>query len=324
MKSKMRLKRGNPKVSSFLEIITICLALGCGLCGCTDPAETKSLKEFEKSITREQVHVTIPGMKGSKQLLYLSDLHLVTESDQIAPGQRDEVHNRKVFFSHEGVTAADAWLPWTKYLDSTDSDALLFGADMVDFASESNVDCLKKGLDQLKTPWTYVRADHDIEPYFLEGVSKKECLAYHDKISPWEEVMTMEFDEFMVVGWNNSTEQLSEAGLERMKELFAAGKPIILLTHVPIKPLVDDSLEQKSREAWNDRALLWGEGCDRQPNDVTREFLDMIYAEDTPVCQILCGHLHFSWDGHVTKRVKQHVFSAAYAKNLGVITVSGD
>ncbi len=323
MKSKMRLKRGNPRVSSFLKIMMICFALGIGLCGCADPTEAESFKTFEEGVVREQVQVKIPGMKGSRQLLYLSDLHLITENDQIAPEQQEEVHNRKGFFSHNGMTAEDAWPKWAEYLEHSKSDALLFGADMVDFASESNLACLKRGLEQLQTPWTYVRADHDLEPYFLKGVSKKECLAYHEEISPWEDVMTMEFEEFLIVGWNNSTEQLSEAGLEKMKELFSVGKPIILLTHVPIQSLVDDSLEKASRDAWNDRALLWGEDCDRQPNDVTREFLNMIYAEDTPVCQILCGHLHFSWDGHVTEKVKQHVFSAAYEGYVGVVTVSG-
>lgn len=324
MKRKTCFKRGNLTVSSSLRVLIICFAISIGLSGCTDPAENVSLMDLKTGITREQVYVTIPGMKGSKQLLYLSDLHLITESDQISPCKRDEVHNRKEFFSDKGKTTADAWSAWAEYLDYADGDAILFGADMVDFASESNIACFKKGLDSLQTPWTYVRADHDLEPYFLEGVSKEECLAYQREISPWEDVMTMEFEEFMIVGWNNSTEQLSEAGLERMIELFAVGKPIILLTHVPVKPLVDDSLEQMSRKAWNDRVLLWGEGCDRQPNDVTREFLDMIYADDTPVRQILCGHLHFSWDGQVTEKVKQHVFSAAYERNLGVITVSGE
>ena len=46
-----------------------------------------------------------------------------------------------------------------------------------------------------------------------------------------EEVMVQDFGEFLVVGINNNTSQLSEAGLEKLKELWAEDKPIILTMH---------------------------------------------------------------------------------------------
>lgn len=352
----MRLKRGNPAVSSFfyrMVLVLTCLTLGGILGGCAgettgkreqqtesgqtddekpvisdavelDEEELEYLRAFDEGITWERVHVTIPGMKGRKKMIYLSDLHVITENDQIATDSLAVVRQRMDWSSFDGATAADAWPVWTDYLNAVQSDGILFGGDMVDFASDSNIACLKKGLDRMNRPWLYVRADHDLEPFFLTGVSKEKCLAGQAEISSCEEVTVMEYEEFLVVGWNNSTTQLTQAGLDRMKETFSLGKPIILLTHVPIAPLADDSLAEKSREAWNDRVLIWGEGFDYQPNETTEEFLRMVCDENTPVCAILCGHLHFTWDGQVTEKVREHVFSAAFEKHAGWITISGE
>ena len=76
------------------------------------------------------------------------------------------------------------------------------------------------------------------------------------------------------------------------------------------------------RYVWQDRALVWGTDCTYHPDRNTREFMDMIYAADSPVKEILCGHLHFSWDGAVTETTRQHVFSPAFEKKIGVVTVS--
>lgn len=290
------------------------------------------LAEFDFPVQKERVHVKIPGMHGKKRLLYLSDLHLLLESDQIAQKDLGEVRARMAWSSYGDVSAAEAWPIWVEYLDCHQADGVLFGGDMVDFASKANTECLEKGLRRLKTPWLYVRADHDLAPYCLEGVFESESIGYQRELGGrrMEDVMAMEFEDFIVAGWNNSTGQLTQAGLERMKEIFQSGKSVILLTHVPIKPIVssmDVSLADASREAWGGRVLLWGNrgtDCAYQPNEITQEFLNMVYDENTPVCEILCGHLHFSWDGQVTKRVHQHVFSAALERRMGEIEISGE
>ncbi len=348
----------------------------------------EELQSFADSVTWEKVHVTIPGMRENKKLLYVSDLHLITESDQIAPSELENVRARMAWSSHDGMTAEEAWPVWVDYLNVIENDGILFGADMVDFGSKSNVECLKKGLDRLEDPWLYVRADHDYAPAYLNGIYESESIVYQREIEgyPWREkmhqdgaeqdgsreggkrhvlplnmdgaygdVMFLEYEEFIVAGWNNSTAQMTPEGLEKMKQLFAMEKPVILLTHVPIQPMVEaegqsgsdaltnskqgssgqgaserqedcKSLTDASKKAWGGRVLLWGKQgteCFYQPNETTQEFLQMIYDENTPVVEILCGHLHFSWDGHVAKKVHQHVFGAALDRHAGFVTISG-
>ncbi|MBP5263879.1 MAG: hypothetical protein J6Z33_05835 [Lachnospiraceae bacterium] len=346
--------------------------------------EEEEMEAFRRSIQREDVHVMIPGMKGSKTLVYLSDLHVIADTSQVAAADLEDVELRMNHWSaYDGMTAADAWTLWVDYLNTVTPEGVLLGADMVDFASKANVESFKKGLERLDIPWLYVRADHDLAPSYLDGVFETESWGYQREIKGFQDafgenaeegagasrtclvdgdfsdVMTMEFADFIVAGWNNSTAQMTEAGLAKMREVFAQGKPVILLTHVPIQPLVEAavtatdatsqttvtaetatdasdqantiastiSLTAASQEAWNGNVLLWGRagtGTFYVPNETTAAFLEMIYNDDTPVVEILCGHLHFSWDGQVTPKVHEHVFGPAMERCMGVVTVSSE
>ena len=346
--------------------------------------EEEEMEAFRKSIQREDVHVTIPGMKGSKTLVYLSDLHVIADTSQVAAADLENVELRRNHWSaYDGMTAADAWTLWVDYLNAVHPEGVLLGADMVDFASKANVESLKTGLERFDIPWVYVRADHDLAPSYLDGVFETESWGYQREIKGYQDtfvenaeegagasrtclvdgdfadVMTMEFADFIVAGWNNSTAQMTEAGLAKMREVFAQGKPVILLTHVPIQPLVEAAvtatdatsqasvtaetvtdatgqakatastitLTTASQEAWNGNALLWGRadtGTFYVPNETTAAFLEMIYNDDTPVVEILCGHLHFSWDGQVTPKVHEHVFGPAMERCMGVVTISSE
>ena len=139
-----------------------------------------------------------------------------------------------------------------------------------------------------------------------------------------EDVMSMAFDGFTLLVWNNSTSDLSDEGLARIRELAAEGKPLVLVTHVPIEPKEDESLAAASGEAFGGRSLIWGyRNAEYWPEENTRKLLDLLYAEDSPFAAVLCGHLHLSWDGPLSDSVKEHVFSAAFERHMGVIRISG-
>ena len=280
-------------------------------------------------VNTEEVHITIPGMSEEKKLIFLSDLHIVTQSDEVT--DVNTVNGRLSWSSYEGVTAAEQWPDWAKYINETEADLVVFGADMLDFNSRSNLDTLKAGLEEITIPYIYLRADHDIFPFNIAGADEAEYFDLQKNIAEYEDVFIEEFSDFIIVGWNNSTERLGRAGLEKIKEAAATGKPLILVTHVPVTPLGDESLSDKSREVYQDRSLLWGYYPDAYyfPNETeegaaTAELLEMIYSDDSPFTEILCGHLHFSWDGQVTEKVHQHVFSAAFERNIGIVTISGE
>lgn len=285
-------------------------------------ADNETQIEPLENIT-EDVYIHIPGLEREYTFLWMSDLHIITENDEIAAEYLETVESRRESFKNvaNNMYTDDYWLRLSSDLDAWGVDAFLFGGDMIDHAANENIACLKQGLDGLDTIYLYVRADHDSHPFYCMVRDKDVVAALHTDIDGYEEVSLIEFDDLCIVGINDSTEQLSEAGLQKFKDIYAKGKPIILVTHVPLKSLCDTSLEECSKEVWGDRALVWGEDCYYTPDEITQEFLDMIYGENSLVKEVLGGHLHFSWDGQLTENTRQHVFAPAYMGNIGIIRV---
>ena len=324
-----------------MKLLSLTLTGALFLCSCTgriqappsspDPnspeAIASTLPEAPFSTGAEFVKVTIPGMKDTVRLTYFSDLHIVTDSDQVAEADKQTVKDRINWaVNSEGTTAADQWKTWPGFLDKTGADAILFGGDMVDFASESNLNALGLGLSEISTPFLYVRADHDMLPFNLTGVTEADCLSYQNSVNEMSDVCSIEYPDFIIVGWNNSTSNLTEEGKNKIMSLCEKQKPMILLTHVPIEPLEDTSLETASRQVFQNRSLLWGKSGNTYyvPDENTSFLLDLIYRDNSPFKEVLCGHLHFSWDGNITPDVHQHVFSAAFQGYYGIVTVSGE
>lgn len=286
------------------------------------------LQEMEKEtalvLEEESVSVHIPGLKHTYRFIFMSDLHIIVESDEVSEGSLENVRARhEMFQSVNGVYSASLWEELPEFFNTQHTDAILLGGDMIDYASAANITALKKGINKLDAPVMYVRADHDYNPYNCEGLDKKDMKKLHESIDGYEELPIIEFEDMCIVGINNSTKQISKGQLKKFQEAVSLGKPMILLTHVPLASKVDASLQEESKKAWQDRALVWGKGCSDEPNKNTEEFLEMVYDADSPVKAVVCGHLHFAWEGKLTENCMQHVFSAAYPGRYGVITVDG-
>lgn len=275
-------------------------------------------------INTENVDVVIPGMKDEVRLVFLSDLHITVVSDQVDGSERKNVSLRRQIFSNGGIVSEYQCPEWMQVINDTQADCALFGGDMIDFASDENMEVLKSGLDMLDIPFMYIRADHDIEPYYLTDPNAQRCVMLQKEICEYEDVMVRQFPDFVIIGWNNSPYRLTQKGWETIEDALSGGKPAILLTHVPIEPLSDKSLEEACRRNFAGQSLLWGYGDDYyKPDETSSKLLDLIYADDTPFVEILAAHMHFSWDGMVSDKVHEHVFAPSFSGNMGMITVSG-
>lgn len=267
------------------------------------------------------LEITLPGSGKEYTFAVLNDLHLIVENNEISEDKREEVRERIPMFSTgDGTSAVTLWDSLPDTVNTYSADAVLLCGDMVDYASAANLECLDAGLEKLEPEYLYVRADHDYATWY-GSLTKDYVKELHRELDGAPATACLDYEDFCILGIDNSTSQISSAALEQIREVFALGKPIILLTHVPLKSLVDDSLQQTSREAWGDRALVWGEDCYYVPNENTAEFLELVYAPDSPVCMVLSGHLHYLWDGLITDRVRQHVFDATFRGTVGIVKV---
>lgn len=310
------------------------------LCSKTEE-ETQSSQESEAVVLdypkpeyafeTDEVTIAIKGLSKERRIAWVSDLHLVSDHDSgealgdVHAEYLDAINRRyeDLAVTSDGVHAEDLWPEIIKYLNYYNFDGVIFGGDIMDYCSNSNISVIKEGLDNLRIPYIYIRADHDYGAYY-GGVffSETQARQLHqtidgDKISYkfWDE------GDFLVLGIDNSTKDMPDYYLDMVTDVYSRGEPVIMATHMPYESKVDTTLAELSMQVRN-RIYYWSDASDQyKPNDVTQKYLDMVYDSNTVVSQVLAGHFHASWDGMISEQVSQHIFAPAFSGSIGIIHV---
>lgn len=325
------MKRRDGKTVFGALILMVSVGFVCSGIAHAVRADETSRRESSCSLDAqiEEVSVVIPGVEEPHTLLWVSDMHIVSgaQDRDVTKENQEKVQERyEMMKDASGRSSAETWELLSAQIDSYDPDYVIFGADMIDYMSEENLEKLKAGLEQISTPWMYLRADHDYGRWYSD-MGKRRMRKLHREIAPQNKLWVERFGEFTVAGLDNTTTAISRETLDAFRDLCEEGTPIILCTHVPFDSGTKDtqSLRQLSKDLWEDRVLCWGEQdkYDTSSGGCMKELMELITAPDSPVCAVLAGHLHASWEGQLTDTCMEHVFSAAFQDNIGMITVSG-
>lgn len=282
-------------------------------------ASPEYLKDGEYVTTVKECNIEIPGVKKTYHFLYLSDMHILVMSDEVAANDRGTVQSRMQELGHDGHSSTEIFGQIISNANQAGLDGVLLGGDIIDFLSIANLEWLNDNLERLEAPSMLVTADHDLTCWWT-GYSEEEQKELREQL-PYEPLQVMDYHEFLIVGISNTTSPIQEEVVKQLKDIFALGKPVIIVQHVPIASIVDNELKEKSREAWNGKALLWGEDCSYEADGTTQEYLNMINDPESPVVAVLAGHLHFEYEGRINDKVKQYLFSPAYTGEVAYVTV---
>ena len=128
----------------------------------TEYTEEKTDEGFNDTLRIDEKEIIIPGVQGEYEFVVVNDQHIIQLSDEYTDEKSEEVEQRYNSFRNVNRTlSSDAWIEIVKKINEIQPDGVILDGDMVDFFSESNLACLKDGLDQIQVPTMYVRADHD-------------------------------------------------------------------------------------------------------------------------------------------------------------------
>lgn len=284
----------------------------------------------EYNFKLDEITVEIEDLPHSYEIAFVNDLHMITDKE---PGDVLEENLSKVMERYEtlpvtpeGIHAEALWPEIIEYLNFHQFDAVIFGGDMLDYGSHSNMEALSEGFEDLKYPKEqimYIRSDHDYGGWYGGGVfTDADGEQLQSELWDGDDGMAcIEFDEFRIVGINRSYQNLSEERLQFLLKELNGDKPVILVTHVPFYSEEDESLEQLSMEVRN-KIYYWNwENSSYYPNENTQKLIDCMYGKDTSVIQILAAHLHARWDGVVANDLKEHIFAPAFEGRIGIIHV---
>ena len=266
----------------------------------------------EYQFTPDEITVYIGGLTEEYRIAFVNDLHLVTDTEvgHVLEEELPEVMKRynELSVTADGKHAEDLWPEVIKYLNYYDFDAVIFGGDLLDYCSPSNIEVLEQGFDQLKYDRDrviYLRSDHDyIGTYGGSQYTDADGVAAQAQL--WDgdsEEKVIDLGEFLIVGINRSYQNLSDERLEYLNRELRDGRPVIVATHVPFYSEEDaESLEARSMEIRN-RIYYWNKTDSvYSPDENTQKFIDEMYAPGSNVVQILAAHLHASWTERQPKK----------------------
>jgi len=274
----------------------------------------------------EEVTVPIKRIDREYTFVWVSDLHMITDHEPgkgADAGYMDAIKERydELPVDKNGVHAEDIWPEIVKYINYVNPDGVIFGGDMIDYCSESNIEALKEGMEQIKVPILYIRADHDMAiKYGGSSFSERDSQKLHEELDGNDsKEKCWRFPKFTLAGVDNSNKDMSQKTMWMLEDEFNDCYSVVVATHVPYASQVDDSLKEMSMKVRNTE-YYWG-GEKYKPNVYTEEYLNMVYRDNSKVAEVLGGHIHSSWDGQLTEYTSQHVFGPAYEGHVGLITM---
>ena len=297
-----------------LLIICICLFLFQGCTNCENNAFG------DAGYTIDEVDLEA-GLTKPVRLIVINDVHIQINNDEVAVNQKEFMTNRVKEFTYNGLSTEKRWKKLPKLINDVDADYVLFAGDILDFNSKATTAALKDGLDKLNKPYMYVRADHDMECYWQTDQSYWDAVARQSAVCDNESLQVKDLGEIIIMGVNFSQNNVSEETLEKMKEVMNLGKPVVVLTHVPVGQWQGTDLQTYSDSVRDWRRLYWAPGAYCEPNDTTSAYLELIYAEDSPVIAVLAGHLHAKWEGQVSPNAIEHIFAPCFSSNVGIVNI---
>ena len=278
---------------------------------------------FAKSDFTKEITIEISGLEKEYNYAIVNDIHLFVADDEIREEYEELVHSRIDYFSLNGKTSAQNLREWARGLSPKKVDGLVLNADILDQLSYANLQCLDEILEEVKVPFMYLQSDHDCATDWTD-LSLEDCEKI-DEIRQRRDFgkayYTFETDEIIILGISYSWMSVSEDTLLRLREEFAKGKPIILVTHVPYDSVVSSELRDLSARTHNNQILLWNKDGDSAcvPTPAMRELLNMVYDEHSPVVAVISAHLHEEAEVKLTDSITEYVLNTGYSGNRALL-----
>jgi len=301
-------------------LVCISLSLLCVSCGTGKGSSHLKVNEVTQDI----------GLDEPMDIVFLADTHISLCDDRDSDLKDKAALRYQSFVSPDGIKADEMFAEEMAYVSKLKPDLLILGGDIIDSAMYASIDFVDKSLKDTNVPYIYGMGNHDFE-YGDEYYSDRAYSEYLPRLSAVSDTsdgyQIKEYDKCVIFVADDENNQISSGALDKLKELSEQDKPVILCTHVPIEPDEEygSELIDKSIEAWGatddgrSRVLLGDHAC--IPNDITRQFIDIVKDPEGPVVLVMSGHIHFSNESKLNSHVSQIVTGAGFEGDLIHLTI---
>ncbi len=210
------------------------------------------------------------------------------------------------------------------------ADAVLLTGDIVSFPSEANLAFVKQKLAQLNVPVMFTPGNHDwqflhLEPWNEETrIRNMPLLA--DFMPSGSDVQVLTIGEVRLIAVDNSTYQVHEDQVIRIKQLLEDGVPTLLFMHIPVHtPRLTADVVRR----WGAPIVMGGEGWTESlmgkwevepAGAATMEFCNLLRSDAFPnLGAVCCGHVHIPHVDELVPGRFQFVTQPGYENGYRII-----
>ena len=271
----------------------------------------QTINTLSNGVVLHPVKIKVKGI-AKKVFYHISDAHLtcvdeLSSKEEIKWAKECEenwIKTRAYLAKEHNEAFNDMSLSAEEYFKSAisevkNADALILSGDICDFISDANMRFLENELKTVAYPIVSVCGNHEDKNKIPDG--------YIFSITK-EPISLLEFEDLCLVGIDNSLKKVTKEQTQKLKEILDLKKPIILVMHTPIK--TEDTAEI-FKEVGDYYALNHSE-----QDENTKEFIELIKANDDKIILVLAGHLHFKTVGHITNKLCQITASQVMTGNI--------
>ncbi len=305
------------RITAALIAISVTAITGCK--GITDTGisnETGTAATLVPIAVSEET-VEVEGIDKPFDIFFLADSHISLCDDR--DGElMVKATDRSLLFKADGIEAWDRFDALIDAANVGDADLVVLGGDIIDSAMYASIDHVKDKLATLNKPYVYLMGNHDFEygTEYFSGKAYDTYLPRLDELRDGTDYQIREYEDVIVFTADDRNNRIAPEVLEAFKETVQKNKPVVLALHVPIEPVTgSESLIEESREFFGMQddviPVFFGEhGC--TPDNTTREFIDMVLSDESPVALVLAGHIHFYHKEMLNERTLQIITGAAF------------
>ena len=310
--------------------ISLLSVVACGQDGNSQEADaldsTASIS-IEIPVNVRQEVIDVPELENEHHIFFLADSHISMCDDRDAD-LMEKATARAASFAADGIQAQDRFDKLIATANESEREMVILGGDIIDSAMFASIEHVKAQLDSLNSSYMLLMGNHDFE-YGTEYFSP---LAYEQYLPRLQDMrddspfQVREYEDIIYFTADDNNSQIDQPILDAYKEQAAKGKPMVVAVHVPIEPVNGDmALVDECKEVWGpsaddkSRVTMGINGC--YPNPVTKEFIDLITDEESPVILVLAGHIHFYHKDILSNDLVQIVTGAAFEGEAVEITL---
>ena len=278
--------------------------------------------------------ITIPlPIEREFTALHISDSHLAYADDRDSEEKRARADKRIEVFKNHPLEMLQAALRHAE----EKGQIVLHTGDMIDFVTAKNLDLTREALADRDCLLS--AGNHDFYPMQGDGAVQDEEYkqrAMVDAQPAWPNDMRFcarVINGVNFVAFDDAFFYVADDLIDRFRAEAAKGLPIVAMCHCP---LYTPELYKHCVESRGDHVALIVGASDEEmahyPESyfkryrwghdeqiATRAFVDYLRGE--PLLKaVLCGHLHFSWQGQFSDTAPQYIAGANFKGQVNEIT----